>query len=214
MCRAAETYKLRAQVYFMEERSIDATKSFEPSPEMKPRATRQANKFRQPSKRQESSRRKCQYCGGRHVPDRCPAYGKQCRSCGNRNHFSRVCKSKSVNRICQNSPGEFTSSANNCKYPPEKFFVGTVSADSMPSSWQAILLINDRPVNFKIDTGAQANIISKKLLNDIYGSGVNVRKTSVKLSTYTGQTIELLGCTTLPVKKFKLSSYSFRFFGH
>ncbi|GBO25704.1 hypothetical protein AVEN_236732-1 [Araneus ventricosus] len=53
----------------------------------------------------------------------------------------------------------------------------------------------------KFDTGAQANIISKKLLNDIYGSGVNVRKTSVKLSTYTGQTIELLECTTLPVKK-------------
>ncbi|GBM10650.1 Uncharacterized protein K02A2.6 [Araneus ventricosus] len=72
----------------------------------------------------------------------------------------------------------------------------------MSSSWQAILLINDRPVNFKIYTGAQANIISKKLLNGMYGSGVNVRKTSVKLSTYTGQTIELLGCTTLPVKKY------------
>ncbi|GBM71557.1 hypothetical protein AVEN_41679-1 [Araneus ventricosus] len=71
----------------------------------------------------------------------------------------------------------------------------------MSSSWQAILLINDRPVNFKIDTGAEANIISKKLLNDIYGSGANVRKTSFKVSTYTGQPIELLGCTTLPVKK-------------
>ncbi|GBN15561.1 hypothetical protein AVEN_102143-1 [Araneus ventricosus] len=100
-----------------------------------------------------------------------------------------------------NSSGEFTNSANSCKYPPEQFFVGNVSADSMSSSWQAILLINDRQVNFKIDTGAQANIISKILLNDIYGSGFNVRKTSVKLTTYTGQTIELLGYTTLPVNK-------------
>ncbi|GBM17593.1 hypothetical protein AVEN_80892-1 [Araneus ventricosus] len=71
----------------------------------------------------------------------------------------------------------------------------------MSFSWQSILSINDRPINFKIDTRVQANIISKKLLNDIYGSGVNVRKTSVKLSPYTGQTIELLGCTTLPIKK-------------
>ncbi|GBN83400.1 hypothetical protein AVEN_201656-1, partial [Araneus ventricosus] len=83
-----------------------------------------------------------------------------------------VSVSKSVNRVCQINPEEFTNSANNCKYPPEPFFVGNVSADSMSSSWQNILLINDRPVNFKIDTGAQANIISKKLLDDIYRSGV------------------------------------------
>ncbi|GBM77266.1 hypothetical protein AVEN_109492-1 [Araneus ventricosus] len=201
MCRAAETSKLQAQVYFMEERSIDAIKRFKPSLEVKPRPTGQANKFRQPAKRQENSGRKCHYCGSHHVPGRCSAYSKQCRSCGKRNHFSRACRLNSVNQVCQNNAVEFINSANNCKYPPEQFFVGNVSADSMSSSWQAILLINDRPVNFKIDTGAQANIIRKKLLNDIYGSVVNVRKTSVKLSTYTGQTIELLGCTTLPVKK-------------
>ncbi|GBM11903.1 Transposon Tf2-6 polyprotein [Araneus ventricosus] len=201
MCRAAETSKLQAQVYFTEERSIDAIKTFKPLPEVKPRDTGQANTFRQPAKRQESSGRKYHYCGSHHVPGRCPAYGKRYRSCGKRNNFARVCKSKSDNRVYQNNAVEFTNFANSCKYPPEQFFVGTVGADSMSSSSKAILLINDRPVNFKIDTGAQANIISKKLLNDIYGSRVNVRKTSVKLSTYTGQTIELLGCTTLPVKK-------------
>ncbi|GBN29403.1 hypothetical protein AVEN_174595-1 [Araneus ventricosus] len=159
MCRAAETSKLQAQVYFTEEQSIDAIKRFKPSPEVKPRATGQANKLRQPAKRQESSGRKCHYCGIHHVPGRCPAYGKECRNCGKRNHFARVCKSKSDNRVCQNNAVEFTNSANSCKYPPLQFFVGTVSADSMSSSWQAILLINDRPVNFKIDTGAQENII-------------------------------------------------------
>ncbi|GBM03010.1 hypothetical protein AVEN_14524-1 [Araneus ventricosus] len=150
---------------------------------MKPRDTSQANKLRQPAKRQEISGRKCQYCGSHHVPGKCPAYGKQCRSCGKRNHFSCACRLKFVSRVRQNSTVEFTNSENNCKYPPEQFFVGNVSADSMSSSWQAILLINDRPVNFKIVAGAQTNIISKKLLNDIYGSGVNVRKTSVKLVT-------------------------------
>ncbi|GBO25705.1 hypothetical protein AVEN_236733-1 [Araneus ventricosus] len=77
MCRAAETSKLQAEVYFTEERSIDAIKRFKPSPEVKPRDSGQANKFLQPAKRQESSRRKCQYCGRHHVPGRCPAYGKQ-----------------------------------------------------------------------------------------------------------------------------------------
>ncbi|GBM82551.1 hypothetical protein AVEN_29338-1 [Araneus ventricosus] len=131
MCHAAETSKLQSQVYFTEERSIDAIKRFKPSPEVKPRATGQVNKFRQPTKRQESSRRKCQYSGSYHVPGRCPAYGKQCRSCGKQNHFSRACKSKFVNRVCQNNTEEFTNSANSCKYPHEQFFVGIVSADSM-----------------------------------------------------------------------------------
>ncbi|GBO32961.1 hypothetical protein AVEN_172949-1 [Araneus ventricosus] len=45
MCRAAETSKLQAQVYFTEERSIDAIKRFKPLPEVKPRATGQANTF-------------------------------------------------------------------------------------------------------------------------------------------------------------------------
>ncbi|GBM56925.1 hypothetical protein AVEN_168595-1 [Araneus ventricosus] len=44
MCRAAETSKLQAEVSFVEERSIDAIKRFKPSPEVKPRATGQANK--------------------------------------------------------------------------------------------------------------------------------------------------------------------------
>ncbi|GBM61326.1 hypothetical protein AVEN_9595-1 [Araneus ventricosus] len=200
MCRAAETSKLQAQVYFTEERSIVAIKRFKPLLEVKPRVAGHANTFRQTAKRRESSGRKCHYCGSHHVPGRCPAYGKRCRICGKQNHFARVCKSKSDNRVCQNNAVELTNSANSCKYPPEQFFIGNVSADSM-SSWQAILLINDRPVNFKIDAGTRANIISKKLLNDIYGSRVNVRKISVKLSAYTGQTIELLGYTTLPVNK-------------
>ncbi|GBM17594.1 hypothetical protein AVEN_80893-1 [Araneus ventricosus] len=45
MCRAVETSKLQAQVYFTEERSIDAIKRFKTSPEVKPRDTGQANKF-------------------------------------------------------------------------------------------------------------------------------------------------------------------------
>ncbi|GBM33035.1 hypothetical protein AVEN_263519-2-1, partial [Araneus ventricosus] len=112
LCRAAETSKLQDQVYFTEERSIDVER-FKPSPEVKPKVTSQANKFRQPAKIQESIGRKCQYCGSRHVPDRWPAYGKQCRSSGKQNHFSRARKLKSFNRVYQNGTGEFTNSANN-----------------------------------------------------------------------------------------------------
>ena len=32
----------------------------------------------------------CQFCGRRHEPRQCPAYGKICKKCGKRNHFATV----------------------------------------------------------------------------------------------------------------------------
>ncbi|CAC5366632.1 unnamed protein product [Mytilus coruscus] len=34
----------------------------------------------------------CNYCGFRHESRRCPAYGKDCRSCGIKNHFESMCR--------------------------------------------------------------------------------------------------------------------------
>ena len=41
-----------------------------------------------------SSGRLCQYCGLEHNRGSCPAFGKQCRACGIRNHFARCCRRK------------------------------------------------------------------------------------------------------------------------
>ena len=58
--------------------------------------------FNQRSRPQSGSRttsaspgRQCGKCGFRHQPRKCPAYGKVCSSCKGRNHFWRICKSKS-----------------------------------------------------------------------------------------------------------------------
>ena len=34
----------------------------------------------------------CQYCGQSHAPRHCPAYGKVCKKCSGRNHFTFVCR--------------------------------------------------------------------------------------------------------------------------
>ena len=49
----------------------------------------------------------CRYCGGEHNRGNCPAYGKECRKCLKRNHFSKVCNSrKSVKAIEKNDSRE------------------------------------------------------------------------------------------------------------
>ncbi|GBN75786.1 hypothetical protein AVEN_88539-1 [Araneus ventricosus] len=55
----------------MSPNAVGYLKRFKPSPEVKPRVTVQANKFRRPAKNHENSGRKCQYCGSRHVPAFC-----------------------------------------------------------------------------------------------------------------------------------------------
>ena len=54
----------------------------------------QGNRRGDPSRSHE--KKCCKYCGGMHEFDKnsCPAYGKSCKNCGFRNHFSRVCQKK------------------------------------------------------------------------------------------------------------------------
>lgn len=51
-----------------------------------------------------SKAQSCRYCGGRKHKDKkeCPAFGKECKGCGSKNHFVKVCeksKQKRVNAI-------------------------------------------------------------------------------------------------------------------
>ena len=41
-----------------------------------------------------SHRQPCRYCGGIHMPQQCPAYGKMCARCRKMGHYKKVCRSK------------------------------------------------------------------------------------------------------------------------
>ena len=45
--------------------------------------------------RSQSGIRDCKYCGSRHQHRQCPAYGKVCKNCGKKNHFTEKCHSRS-----------------------------------------------------------------------------------------------------------------------
>ena len=53
--------------------------------------------------------KQCGKCGFRHPPRKCPAYGKVCNACKGRNHFWKVCKSKSNKSKPQGNPRYRTS---------------------------------------------------------------------------------------------------------
>lgn len=42
---------------------------------------------------------KCGYCNGNHRNGNCPAYGKDCKNCGKKNHFEAACRFKKEDKV-------------------------------------------------------------------------------------------------------------------
>ena len=51
-------------------------------------------KDKRPQSRSQSGIRDCKYCCTNHQRRQCPAHGKNCKSCGRKNHFIKKCRSK------------------------------------------------------------------------------------------------------------------------
>ena len=90
----------------------------------------------------------------------------------------------------------------------DELFIGTVRVDSIQQSedWKESVAINQKSVMFKLDTGAQANIISEKLFRSVSLPNSTLDKTGVKLVTYDGHRINPVGTTVLKCT-FKKRNY-------
>ena len=122
-----------------------------------------------------SANKTCSRCGLVHRGTLCPAVGKQCANCGKLSHFARVCrgkkrKGKRTDEIGQTSlalgtESETESSDRESDDDSEDgsvcvHFIGAVNSDVPP--WRTQLNIAGKQIDFKIDTGADVNVISRK----------------------------------------------------
>ena len=110
----------------------------------------------------------CRNCGSKHQPRQCPAYGKTCYKCGKRNHFAAVCRSilstgpnaRQVNEITNG-----TTSQSDPSVLQVHSIGGRKKRNFVGSKMRSTLQVNGtHTCTFKLDTGAEANI----LLFDLY----------------------------------------------
>ena len=116
---------------------------------------------------QDYNRPRCSRCGFSHFKT-CPAKGKMCNKCRKFNHFSSMCRStQKCDSVRHSIPNpDLQEPESGSEYDDEElesdfrnFSVDSVDIDEKP--WRVNLKIRDHPVDFKIDTGADVNIISK-----------------------------------------------------
>ncbi|XP_034075852.1 uncharacterized protein K02A2.6-like [Gymnodraco acuticeps] len=113
-----------------------------------------ANSYQAKPQYNKGNDAKCYNCGcsPSHVKTECPAKDVKCHACGKMGYYMRVCKAaKSVHEINEEE---------------ESLFLGSIEADNDP--WMADIDINNKSVQFKIDTGADVTVIPHSVFKEVY----------------------------------------------
>jgi transposase InsO family protein len=177
ICRTAELVKRQTQVIS----GLDATTT--DVHDISKKSTR-PKEWRMHSQQDAST--KCGRCASVHQPAQCPAYGRRCGKCGKWGHFAKCC------RFTENPKWKV-----NCVHEEENELqfdeIDVIDGDL--KDWTQTLLVNGEKVAFKLDTGAQANIIHESNVPDAM-----IHHSSTILRDYNGNRIPMRGKCKLPVE--------------
>lgn len=192
MCRAIEVSKDQSKILQNEANISEIRSSY--------------NSRRSNQKNQQN----CRFCGYTHQKKNCPAWGKTCAKCHERNHFANVCE-KSEKKV---STHQGVSGKNDKKYLKKKvyevqksynqeekseseseteseyeIYVSSVDKKHNPreyrqeTMWTKEVVVNGKPVMFKLDTGAEVSTLPLEILEKV-APNCPVHKSKVSLVSY------------------------------
>jgi hypothetical protein len=134
----------------------------------------------------------CRNCSYTHAPRKCPAFGKQCRKCGNYNHFAKCCRS-------QNKTDTVTVARQEHSFEEENtdimfsYALTSNHTSRKKREWFIGVLIDGKRVKVKVDTGAFCNVMSEKTFRVI--GNLKLQKTKEGLASYSGHKMTVVGST-------------------
>ncbi|XP_018359748.1 PREDICTED: uncharacterized protein K02A2.6-like [Trachymyrmex cornetzi] len=135
----------------------------------------------------------CRRCNRRHRPRECPAFGKKCNRCGKLNHFEVACRVKGIQEVEDVEEDEMLAieSVNIVKSEVLQISV---------SEWFENVKLENKIIKFKLDTGAQVNILPEKIFNSLNSMNTKLEKTNIILEAYGGQKFKPSGKVRLRCK--------------
>lgn len=204
ICRAAEQADLqikqlsggitKLEVHAVKQQSSGAKKAAWQSKSSKNQGNKESEKKggqQNSGQREEkitSQRKDCHRCGYKHSY-KCPAWGKTCLKSKKSNHFASVCKNGSLHAI-ENE----TKSGNS-------YVMDTIEVNALDTCWYETTEILDcnKRVKFKLDTGAEVNVIPEHIFQILKLDG-KLRKTDMLISNYCGRKLDVSGNCDLKVR--------------
>ena len=157
------------------------------------------------SLKERKSGRLCSCCGRKYVGKQvCPAKGKVCFKCKKCNHYSRMCRSKTVHEV---------EASNNSSYEDGDFFIRVVNevSDINDEISMQLFIEGSDLIKVKLDTGAEVNVMPVQVYNSLKTKSKVLQPTKVKLTAYRGNRISVLGTCQLKCK-YRKEAYNLEVF--
>ena len=143
----------------------------------------------------------CYGCGRKdHYYDdvKCPAKNKQCHYCGKRGHFEDICqtkqreqgKSATASRSTRSKPSyqrqnlRSVAELGTSEPDPEDYLFSIINTAASADQKKSVVLVDNIPVEFVIDSGANCNIIDFRTFTDYFKEKTKVYPSSRKIFTY------------------------------
>ena len=180
---------------------------------------RRSSPFRQSRQPPARTSSVCADCGNQYHRFKCPAQNVECHLCKKVGHFSKMCRNKSINSVRLNKSDNNNNDESDSKN--QVLFFGQISANNIaplanesnaPSAtanvfeisapqakkkrrrWFETILINDIPIQARIDTGAEINLISEETFNNFnLHNKFKIKPSHTNVTTVTQQPINIVG---------------------
>ncbi|XP_044731834.1 uncharacterized protein K02A2.6-like isoform X2 [Chrysoperla carnea] len=142
----------------------------------------------------------CRRCNSKHGKRACPAYGKKCQKCGVPGHFKETCRTRlrKVNTVSEDNENQNSSIRSSSE--EDNIYVGSIQSNSCDKNdWiEKLILPKNKTVNFKLDTGAQADILT---MDEVKKSKLILIKSKVKsLISYSNNRTPVIGETSVEIR--------------